>query len=235
MRQVIWCVLLLSSAIFANGNQQLVVTGDEPLAAVLSGSDFSKISMGNGRKVHQVMAEQGFITVTNEPKSGTAIVRPSPKAPDRFSVFVKDDLGKLYTLAVRVRDVPAQTLVIQAPSKARAHTKVQGRHSELRQSTNALLKAMYLEQEPHGFVVQSMDTPVPLWEEARIRLVQTYQGGHKTGYVYELKNVSKNALKLHESEFMNMVPDAIAVGIQNATVNTGQKTHVYVVSHGGES
>lgn len=231
MRQV-WVVALLvlmSHLAFGASEQKIKVNGTEPLSVVLSQSDYSRISMGDGRKVHQVMAGKGLLSVTQEPSSGTAIVRPTSQAPSQLSVFVKDDRGKLYTLAVQIRDMPSQHIIIQPHAEARAKSRALGRQGELRKSTNALFKVMYTDDTAHGYEVLELDQKIPLWKEASIRLVKSYRGDSKIGYVYELTNTSNKPLLLHESEFFEFVPAVIAVGLQSSKLQPGQSTRLFVV------
>ena len=229
-RALCWLLSLLLVPGGAGATQRFTVRDGQTITAVMSSRELTRVSVAGAEGLEKVWAPAGHLQVQPDAARGDMFLRPAPGAPASLSFFVRDTAGGTYTIIAQLRDVPSETIRLEPQRRAARPATTPPRPFTSVDAIKRLMLAMARNQETAGFTTTRHETPVPLWEETRILLTNTYTGFHFTGRVYEIWNVSAHPLTLHEQEFIRLVPNIRAIALRGFTLLSGDATFLYVVS-----
>jgi conjugal transfer pilus assembly protein TraK len=193
----------------------------------------------------------GEIALECDRDKGEIYVRPvdtarSPTKPINLFISSAD---ATYTLLLRRSDTPSDTIVLRDKTAHRASVNIDpsfNRAGPLGPSANpiramkALLFAMASEPAVQARVapdvrVEDINRTLPLWNEVRFALLQTYEARGLVGEKYLLTNTSNQTMVLAEQEFDRPEGHIVGVAIENMNLRPGDSTIVYVLRLGSAS
>ncbi len=142
-------------------------------------------------------------------------------------VFFVLSSGEVFSMILVPREIPAQTIVVRIPKESMSEAlSWETSHSYIA-GLKELIKAMYEEKPPRGFVVKEAVLDKSRWKEVRAVLKKIYQGATLQGEVYELTNVSRETQRFLEKEFYEK--GILAVSIEKHELRPQEKTALYIV------
>lgn len=151
-----------------------------------------------------------------------------------ISMFVNDDQGGRYRLIlVPSTNQSSQEIIIVPQDKVAESTK----NSTVRtnESHIAMIKKMMTEmakatngaQVSDDIQMSRVDEVIPLWQEAKLTLVNRYDSEELVGEEYQITNVTKVLLQLREQEFYRN--NVYAVSLSKLSLEPNDTAFVYVV------
>lgn len=162
---------------------------------------------------------------------GDVFIKPNPGAPKSFSFFVRDENGVTVTVVATQQDVPSETVIFESTRITRPGDQMpfESATSDTRKAAvRNMIKAMTINEE-NGYLVTPVDSEVPLWKEAKLLALKSYENGDFVGTKYVLKNVSRETMNLLEEEFLDFGKSVIAIGLSKNEVKPDETTYLYVV------
>jgi TraK protein. len=211
---------------------QLVEVRDGTVASVrISGNEPNRLVIRDGR-VHKVWGADGKVVLKPDADTGQIYLQPTDGWRTRsFSIFVKDDLGGVYTLVMAPTDMPSETVTLVRPERAKGTDRRKAMAWETsmpyERTVIELIRHMALDSSPEGYSQTDIKREIKLWQEARLVLLSRYTGGKLEGEVYELTNVDGKKMRLDEQEFYRT--GVLAVAIDRHELAPGSSTKVFLV------
>jgi len=188
--------------------------------AVISRHEPNLITV-DGRKIRRIHGAEGLFTVTPEPDTGSAWLKPTSDKP-MMSAYITDEDGQHYKLLLKVEDIPAETIIIRGRGLGGSTTPPSGknepRNDDIINATVALFNG-------HG---DPRSEVIPLWKGTRFELVRVLDLRGLRGEAYVLTNTSDKQIVMDEREFYRAGVQSVAV--ENLTLEPGQSTRVIVIS-----
>lgn len=200
---------------------QIVYQGSpaEATTANVSRSEPNLITI-NGRKIARIYGAEGLFTVTPEPETGSAWLKPTSDKP-MMTAFITDEDGQHYKLLLKVQDIPAETIVVKGSNRlpGRAiNKKSEPRNDEILNMVDALYAGDGDEKHQK----------IPLWKGTNFELIRTIDLRGIHGEAYLLTNSSDKPIVMDEREFYRDGVEAIV--IEDPDLEAGQTTRVFVVN-----
>lgn len=214
---------------------QLVEVRDGTVASVrISGNEPNRLVIRGGR-VHKVWGADGKVVLKPDADTGQVYLQPSEGWRARtFSIFVKDDLGGVYTLVLAPTDMPSETVTLVRPERAKG---VDRRKAEVwetgmpyERTLIELIRHMALDTSPEGYSQTDIKREIKLWQEAKLALLTRYTGSKLEGEVYEVTNIDSKKMRLDEREFYRA--GVLAVAVDHHELEPGASTKVFLVVGG---
>ncbi len=150
-----------------------------------------------------------------------------------ISMFVNDDQGGRYRLILVPSHQTSQEIIIVPKDRAAESAK----NSTVRtnESHIAMIKKMMTEmakatngaQISDDIQMSRVDEVIPLWQEAKLTLVNRYDSEELVGEEYQITNVTKVLLQLREQEFYRN--NVYAVSVSKLSLEPNETAFVYVV------
>ncbi len=219
MTKIFLVLALWASSFQCFGAQTLVQNSPtETVSAVVSRHEPNLITV-NGRKIKRIFGAEGLFTVSPEPDTGAAWIKPSTDKP-MFSVFVTDEDGQHYKVLLKVEDIPSESIVIQGRgvNNPALSQKNEPRNDDI---INTVM-AMYSGEG------DAKEEIVPLWRGTKFKLERVVDLRGIRGDTYLLTNTSDKQIVMAEPEFYRK--GVQSVSIENPVLEPGQSTHIYIVS-----
>lgn len=221
MKKIFLVLALLLNSLQANATQ--IVFQELPTdaaTATISRHEPNLIAV-DGRKIRRIYGAEGLFTITPEPDTGSAWLKPTSDKK-LMSAYITDEDGQHYKLLLKVEDVPAETVIIKGrglkTKVASASDKNEPRNEEIINTTVALFNG-------HG---DRRNKVIPLWKGTKFELVQSIDLRGLRGEAYILTNTSDKQIIMEEREFYRS--GVVSVSIENPTLAAGKSTRVFVVS-----
>lgn len=218
--------IFLVSALLLNSFQafaaQVVFQGSptDATTALISRHEPNLITV-DGRKIRRIHGAEGLFTITPEPDTGSAWLKPTSDKP-MMSAYITDEDGQHYKLLLKVEDIPAETIIVKGRGVRTQATAASGknepRNDDIINTTVALFNG-------HG---DRRSEVIPLWKGTRFELVRTVDLRGLRGEVYVLTNTSDMRIIMDEREFYR--PGVQSVSVEKLTLEAGQATRVIVIS-----
>lgn len=164
---------------------------------------------------------------------GEIYLRPLGDSDKPINLFVSSPQAT-YTLLLRRRDTPADTLVLRdrsVPAADAAAVRGGAAPNPIRR-LKALLVAMASGQLPPDLRAEVVGREIPLWQQVRFTLQRRVEGRGLIGEHYTLQNLGEEPIVLAEQEFDRDHGDVAGVAIEHHTVPPGERTDVYVLRFG---
>lgn len=216
----------LVSALLLNSLQvqaaQIVFQGapTDATTAVISRHEPNLITV-DGRKIRRIHGAEGLFTITPEPDTGSAWLKPTSDKP-MMSAYVTDEDGQHYKLLLKVEDIPAETIIVRGRglrgSAIPPSGKNEPRNDDIINTTVALFNG-------HG---DRKSEVIPLWKGTRFELVRIIDLRGLRGEAYVLTNTSDKRIIMDEREFYRTGVQSVTV--EKLTLEAGQSTRVIVIS-----
>jgi len=217
--------IFLVSALLASSFQclaaQILYQGSptESTTATVSRNEPNLITV-DGRKIKRIYGAEGLFTVTPEPETGAAWLKPTADKP-MMSVFITDEEGQHYKLLLKVEDIPAETIIVKGGNKQPGlaiSKRNEPRNDDILNTVIALFNG-------DG---DAKNETISLWKGTRFELIRTLDLRGIRGESYLLTNTSNKPIIMDEREFYRA--GVQAVSIENPTLEAGQTTQVFIVS-----
>lgn len=195
----------------------------------ISNHDFTRIFIP-GDRISNVKGVEGQYNLHKDSTSGDIYIAPTEKYQNKpFNVFLSTENGKNYQLTLLPKKVPAESVELFAPGNANPQAVAWEASSSYIQSISALMKDMYNDDTPDGYnyLRVSNAKPAPLGDIATVTLVQSYYGDHLKGNVYLVKNITKQDIRLSESQLYKNGSRAIA--LEDQVIPVGGETRLFMV------
>lgn len=133
----------------------------------------------------------------------------------------------VYSMILVPKGIPSQTIIVRIPKEDVSEAlNWETSHSYIA-GLKELIKAMYEERPPRGFSVKEVSEERSRWKEVKEVLRRIYAGATLQGELYELTNVSTEAVRLIENEFYEK--GVLAVSVERHELKPGEKTELYIV------
>ena len=227
-------VLILS---VAHAEQRIDARGGKPLAVRIASDEPTLIAV-EGRRIRKVWGAKNKAVLRPDTDSGQILIRPQGAwKRQAFSLFLKDNKGKIYTLVLTPAPIPSDTVIlVPEPWKRERRDRRKAIDWEASQPYEKtlieLIRHMALSDRPVGYRIVAQSRRIDLWEEAELTLIAQYLGGNLDGEVYQLRNVSDKPMRLAEQEFYR--PGVLAVSIEHLVLDPGQTTEIFLVTEAEE-
>jgi conjugal transfer pilus assembly protein TraK len=199
-------------------------------AAVTTGA-----SLPNPNPLSPAINPSGELVLECDRDKGEVYIRPVGTSTKPVNLFISSAQAT-YTLLLRRSDTPADTIVIRDPGarpvKADAPGPAGSSASHIR-AMKAMLVAMASDRVPNDVRVEEVNSPIPLWTEARFSLMRRYAGRGLLGEKYLLQNTSQALMVLAEQEFDREGDQVLGVAIENHNLQPGETTNVFVIRQEG--
>jgi type-F conjugative transfer system secretin TraK len=231
-------LLLISSHSFAA--QQVRIEPGGVGMAKISATDPTRIRVAGGRIV-RILGGEGKITGVPDEAAGDAYITPTLDYQNRpFSLFVKDEKGRVSRLLLTPVDGPAEEVVIvhnRFDGEVNINSSAAGDFDEaVRWETLDayeatlvnLISHLATRRLPDGYAQVTPNRVIPLWKEAQTTLLVRYHGARLIGEIYEIVNRDEKTMRLTEQEFLR--PSVRAVSLDALVIGPGEKTYLYIVS-----
>ncbi len=221
MRKIFLVSALLLNSIQSQAAQVLFQDSPtEATTAIVSRHEPNLITV-DGRKIRRIYGAEGLFTIKPEPDTGAAWIKPTSDKP-MMSAYITDEDGQHYKLLLKVEDIPAETIIIKGRGTSSGYLamskKNEPRNDDILNTTVALL---------NGDGDSKLDT-IPLWKGTRFELVKVFELRGIRGETYVLTNLSDKQIIMDEREFYRNGVQSVA--IENATLEAGKSTRIFVVS-----
>lgn len=178
----------------------------------------------NGRKIVRIYGAEGMFTVTPEPETGSAWLKPTSDKP-MMTVFITDEDGQHYKILLRVQDIPAETIIVKGATKQpglMTNKKNEPHNDDLLAMVNSL----------YGGEGDEKHQKIPLWKGTRFELIRTIELRDMRGETYLLTNQTNKPIVMDEREFYRDGVEAVV--IENPDLEAGQSTEVFVVNEAAQ-
>lgn len=214
--------LLLFNSIQSQAAQVLLQNSPtEATTAIVSRHEPNLITV-EGRKIRRIYGAEGLFTVTPEPDTGAAWIKPTSDKP-MMSAYITDEDGQHYKLLLKVEDIPAETIIVKGGripiSSLQMSKKNEPRNDDIINTTVALF---------NGGAGDTKHDIIPLWKGVRFELVRVLELRGIRGEAYKLTNTSDRQIVMDEREFYRNGVQSVT--IENATLEAGKSTRIIVVS-----
>lgn len=218
--------IFLVSALLLNSLQahaaQIVFQGSptDGMTAMISRHEPNLITV-DGRKIRRIYGAEGLFTITPEPDTGSAWLKPTSDK-NMMSAYITDEDGQHYKLLLKVEDIPAETIIVKGRGPRTRAASVSGknepRNDDIINTTVALFNG-------HG---DRRSKVIPLWKGTKFELVRAIDLRGLRGEAYILTNTSDKQIIMEEREFYRR--GVLSVSIEKPTLEAGQSTRVIVIS-----
>lgn len=221
MKKIFLVSVLLLNSLQAHA-AQIVFQGSpaDATTAMISRHEPNLI-MVDGRKIRRIYGAEGLFTITPEPDTGSAWLKPTSDKP-MMSAYITDEDGQHYKLLLKVEDIPAETIIVKGrglkTQAASANGKNEPRNDDIINTTVALF---------NGYGDRRNEV-IPLWKGTRFELVRTVDLRGLRGEVYVLTNTSDKRIVMDEREFYRRGVQSVSV--EKLALEAGQSTRVIVIS-----
>lgn len=216
-------------SVVASAAQEVSVEDGKTYSIKVSTNELTRISVQQGR-IEKAWANTQAWRLEPDKTSGELFLRGIALPRKTFSFFVKDSFGNTYTLIAQPYDIPSDTVELRpktrklpvgdATQSLAGQAYVNGIKSILKDMASGNTAAL---------VCKDAGEDVPLWNEAKIKLVTHCENGFLLGDTYTLHNISKGDMVLSEKEFGNFGEDVRAVAIEQLQLKAGESTRIYIV------
>lgn len=210
--------------------QALKVKDGDTVAVTVSARELTRLTTKNSR-IKEVWASNDAFESSIDSDAGDVFIKPNAGAPRAFSFFVRDENGVTVTVVATQQDVPSETIIFESTRISKPSDQMQldpANNDTRKAAVRNMIKAMTSNDE-NGYLVTAVDTEVPLWKEAKVMALKSYENGDFIGTKYVLKNVSRDTMNLLEEEFLDFGKSVIAVGLSKNEVKPNETTYLYVV------
>jgi len=140
--------------------------------------------------------------------------------------------GKIFSLIVLPKKVPARTIVLKVPFEKK---EVARRFEELNpyeKTILALVKSVYREVPPPGYTVKELNKKVKEFNEADLYLLRSYIGARYEVREYLVR--AKKDIVLQEGSFVPYLERPLALSLIKPSLKKGESTRLIVVSLRGD-
>ena len=209
--------------------QVLEGTPNDMLQGVLSRHEPNHVRIDGGMRLRKLHGIDKEFTPTVDEDTGTFFVKVNVDKPF-LNIFAADDSGNHWRLFLKVKDVPAESLVIKPRGSevGKGYAKNTKAKTEPRNALiQKVLQAMSKNADLSDFSSVAVNEEVPLWKEATFLKVREMEGAVR-GEKYRLTNITATQMVLDEKEFYRRC--VIAVVVDKHDLAPGEGTNVTVVS-----
>jgi conjugal transfer pilus assembly protein TraK len=205
------------------------VTDGGTVTVQVSARELTRVGMADDRRIARVWGLEDRMSVEADTDGGQVFIRPVQEGKPRpFSFFVRDDQGATYTLVAVPVDMPADAVVLRPRPDETGNGAARGAAYPYVGRIKSLARDMANGAEPPAYTVAQVNTPVPVWHEARVTLARRY-AGDLTGEVYRLTNTSEDEMRLDERELGVLAKDVKAIAIVRHALAPGESTVIYLL------
>lgn len=230
-------LILAASMAHSQGLQTIPVTPHETVMVRVSQHELTRLAMQDGRITDLYGADSQLI-IEADPERGQLFLRLRDKDSARpINLFVVDEAAQTYGLILTPADIPAVSILLVPPDQAAPMPPLTGAASmanlgdaKYTQWLKTLMRHLALGTTPPGAARRYQQHLVPLWKEVRYLLVCEILAKDWRGAHYQLTNISKEPLRLAETELVQ--PDVRAVAIRKLELSPGETTDVYLITQG---
>ncbi len=145
-------------------------------------------------------------------------------------LILMSSTGEIYPLVLAPKNIPAETIVLRMREDTTEALKWEMALGQVK-AVKELIKGMYIEIPPRGFIVERLNEDKTEWKEVSKTLIRKYNGAMLTGEVFMLK--AQNApVVLDEKEFHKK--GILAVSLEKYELAPEETTKLYTVSLRGK-
>ena len=195
----------------------------ESTTAIVSRTEPNLITI-NGRKIVRIYGAEGMFTVTPEPETGSAWLKPISDKP-LMTVFITDEDGQHYKILLKVQDIPAETIIVKGATRQPSlgtNKKAEPHNDDILNMVNSL----------YGGAGDEKHQKIPLWKGTKFELVRTIELRDMLGETYLLTNTTDKPVIMDEREFNRDGVEAVV--ITNPDLEAGQSTEIFVVNEAAQ-
>ena len=194
----------------------------ETATAIVSRHEPNLITV-NGRKIRRIFGAEGLFTVSPEPDTGAAWVKPTTDKP-MFTIYVTDEDGQHYKVLLKVEDVPSETVVLQGRgvNNPALSQKNEPRNDDIINTTMSMYSG-------DGDVKEET---IPLWKGTKFQLKREVDLHGIRGEAYLLTNTSSKQMVMTEQEFYRKGVESIT--IEKPILDPGQSTRIFIITEDDE-
>lgn len=237
---VLACAMLSFNAI---AMQEIPVTPGQSIEVSISKKDFTMFGVDGG-KISYIDGQDGaYITDADSEAGrkkakeiGRVMIQPLSDKP--FSIFITDDSGVTWPIKVKPNaKLSGDVIVLKNTEKVIVEKNndmpIMTRATSRTQSIKNLMIAMSSNATPRDVAVVRVDKKVRWWKESELINTRDYVLGNLKGKLYELTNISDKPMVIDDREFY-ISQDIIAVAVEDAKIQPGEKTKVMVILQEGD-
>lgn len=229
---VVIAQLLCIPAAMSDDAQRYAVRDGDTIQVKISANELTRFVIEGGGRLSKIWGVEGAFEVKPDKENGEVSIVPVPGGPSAVSFFLRDDLGNVYTVVAQQYDIPSQTIVLKPRLSAKSIAAQGGdglATEPYLKNIKELMRALALNTALQGYDHEDVNQDIRLWKEARITYTHRLIGLKYIGDAYLLTNVSKEEMRLDESEFLSLGERVKAVAIDRKTLLPNETTTVYVI------
>ncbi|MCH9741634.1 MAG: type-F conjugative transfer system secretin TraK [Proteobacteria bacterium] len=230
---------MLSFSAFAM--QEIPVTPGQSIEISVSKKEFTMIGVDGGKVAYIDGQDGAYITDADTDAGrkkakeiGRVMIQPLTDKP--FSIFVTDDTGVTWPIKVKPNaKLSGDVIVLKNTERVIVEKNndmpIMSRATSRTQSIKNLMIAMSTNATPRDVSVVRVDKKVRWWKESELVNTRDYVLGDLRGKLYELTNISDKPMVIDDREFY-ITQNIIAVAVEDAKIQPGEKTKVMVIMQG---
>lgn len=228
MIRLLSSVVLLVFVSSAHALQVLEVKNGETVHVTTSLTQLTRIGMSDGSRLAGVWGAKTQVKLTKDEDAGEVMIQPVSNKP--FSLYVRDEYGSGYTLVVSPINSPGDIILLK-PARSDKMTAQAEKSIPYVELLKRMLKTVVANDAADSIPTDGTDVRkvIPLWEEVVLRLDEVRESATLTADIYTLINVSKETIRINESEFEHLSPAWRMIAIKEHELKPTEKTRIYVI------
>jgi type-F conjugative transfer system secretin TraK len=196
----------------------------------ISSRELTRIVVKGEGKIEKVWAAGGVLETQIDKKRGEVFLRPSVKAATAISFFVRDSFGSTYTLIAEQFDIPSQTILIDPLVKGSSREGDKFKNRPIISKIKNMIKAMAGDSElEKNYGIEEVGREIKWWKETEILLLKTFSSEKLVGELFRVKNITKERMVMDEKEFLNFMPEILAISLIKLSLEPDEETKLLIV------
>lgn len=202
------------------------------LPAKVSITEPNRITMARGAMLSKAWTLEGQAVLETDDEAGQLFV--TVNTSKAFTLFVRDDQLRTYSLLLSPQDIPAETIVLKPPRQLQRDRDRYRNALPYMERLQHLFRSMISKDYPQDYRVTQQSIHVPLWKEVEVMRVEVFSRDGFVGEHYRIKNVSSETLRMDEREFRNLRPVVLGVSLLVHALLPNEETSLYLVRCDGQ-
>lgn len=229
MKWVLRCIFFLGVSLssISNSAEIKVAMEGELIAAIISKSQPTRISVMDDR-IKNVVHKAGSFSLSENTDNGDIFIIPNERLMlQTIHLFLLTEKGYTYQMALTPQVSDAKTILVRPSHLSTQKAVSWEQETPVRQTVVRLMKAMIDGEITQGITRVEKIESIPFKDGLELKLKSIFTGASLTGNVYQIKNETKEAVKLKEIRFYE--DGVLAVHLEQSMLIPGAVANVYVV------
>lgn len=214
--------LFLFDAAFAISKHE--VKDGDTVSISISDRDLTRVYFHGASKLSKVWTTsdaEKYFTFKPDLEGGQLFIKPNIRTRNPISFFVSDTSGNNYSIIATPKSIPSKSVQLMNKQVKVAHKKTDRYVDFLTSAIRTMVTG--------AAGGKRSNRKVKIWNETTAEIVHEYEFDGYVGYKYHVKNITKNDMRVHESEFIEIEPSIKAIAVEKHRLSPGETTIVYII------